>query len=229
MSAPRIGILSLDTRFPRIAGDVGNPDSYPFPVRIERVAGATPERVVHQRAEGLVEAFAAVGQRLAAEGCEALVTTCGFLSLRQSELAAALPVPVATSALMQLPLIQQMLPAGRITGIVTASERSLTPAHLTGVGADPQTPIVGVEEGGAFSATFVGNGDRLDVAAARTEVVAAALRLVATQPRLGAILLECANMGPYARDVQHATHLPVFDMVGLVRWLHQALDQPAYL
>lgn len=223
-----IGILSLDTRFPRIRGDVGNPDSYPFPVRIARVAGATPERVVLGGAEGLVEAFVRAGLGLVAEGCGALVTTCGFLALRQRDLAAALPVPVATSALLQLPMIAAMLPAGRKVGVVTASERALGPAHLAAVGADSDTPIAGVAEGGAFSRTFVGNADALDVEAARGEVVEAARRLAEKRPDLGAILLECANMGPYAADVQRSAGLPVFDMVGLVNWLRHGLAQPRY-
>lgn len=223
-----IGILSLETQFPRIRGDVGNPETYPFPVKIQRVKGATPERVVHQRAEGLFEAFVATGRALVDEGCGALVTTCGFLTLMQQQLSDALPVPVATSALLQLPMLQRTLAKGKRIGIVTASGRSLTPDHLVAVGADPSTPIVGVAEGGAFSRTFVGNSDTLNVEAARQEVCEAAMKLRQQQPGLGAILLECANMGPYAADVQQLTGLPVHDMVGLVHWLHHGLVQPAY-
>jgi len=220
----RIGILSLETRFPRIPGDVGNPETWPFPVRIERVAGADPATVVHRRAEGLRDAFIAAGLRLVDDGVEVIVTTCGFLTLMQADLAEALPVPVATSALMQLPLLQRLMPAGRIVGVVTASARSLTPDHLRAVGADPDTPVVGVAEGGAFAGTFLGNLETLDVPAARQEVVTAALDLRAQHPDLGAILLECANMGPYACDVRAATGLPVHDMVGLVHWLHAGLQ-----
>lgn len=221
---PRIGILSLETRFPRIPGDVGNPQTWPFPVRIERVAGADPQRVVHDRAAGLRDAFIAAGYKLVDEGVEAIVTTCGFLTLMQAELSAALPVPVATSALLQLPLLQRLMPEGQRVGVVTASARALTADHLRAVGADPATPIAGVGEGGEFARTFLGNADTLDVDAARQEVVAAACGLRSRHSNLGAILLECANMGPYARDVRTATGLPVHDMVGLVHWLHAGLS-----
>ena len=220
---PRIGILALDTRFPRIPGDVGALETWPFAVRIVRVSGASPERVVHRRAEGLRDAFIDAGLRLAAEGVEVIVTTCGFLTLMQDDLAAALPVPVATSALIQLPMLQRLLPKGRRVGVVTASERSLTPDHLRAVGADPATPVVGVVDGGAFARTFLGNDDHLDIAAARREVMQAAQHLVAVHPDCGCILLECANMGPYAADVRAATGRMVHDMVGLVHWLHAGL------
>jgi Asp/Glu/hydantoin racemase len=183
---------------------------------------------VHHNAAGLIDRFIEAGQILAREGCAAIATTCGFLALHQQRLAEAIPVPVATSALLQLPQIVSMLPKGRIVGVITASERSLTPAHLAAVGADPATPIIGVPEGGAFSSAFVGNSTGLDVPGARAEVVTAALGLRERHPNLGAILLECANMGPYAIDVQRATGFPVFDMVGLICSLHQALSPPRY-
>ena len=37
-----IGILMLDTKFPRIPGDIGNALTFPFPVRYRKVSGATP-------------------------------------------------------------------------------------------------------------------------------------------------------------------------------------------
>ncbi len=219
----RIGILALDTRFPRIPGDVGNPATWPFPVRIEVVPGATPERVVHGQGKGLLPDFIAAGQRLVDEGVEVIVTTCGFLSLMQAELRAALPVPVVTSALMQLPLIAAMLPPGKVAGIVTASARSLTKAHLVAAGASPDVPVSGVPEDSEFARVFLGNRETLDEASARHDVLGAAQFLVETWPVVGAIVLECANMGPYAADVARETGLPVHDMVSLVRWLHQGL------
>lgn len=59
MQAP-IGILMLETRFPRVYGDAGNPATWPFPVAIRVVRDATPTRVIRDRARGLVDAFIAV-------------------------------------------------------------------------------------------------------------------------------------------------------------------------
>jgi Asp/Glu/hydantoin racemase len=46
---------------------------------------------------------------------------------------------------------------------------------------------------------------------------------VAAHPDLGAIVLECTNMPPYADDIRRATGLPVFDIVSLVTLAHGAL------
>ncbi len=93
-----LGILTLDTAFPRIPGDVGAPETFAFPVRLATVAGATVDDIVHRRHDMLLPRFVAAARQLAAEGCIGIATTCGFLARWQRELAAALNVPVLTSA-----------------------------------------------------------------------------------------------------------------------------------
>ena len=122
-----LGILMLEARFPRIPGDMGNATTWPFPVLYRVVRGATPQRVVLNEAEGLLDAFLATAAELVADGAEAITTNCGFLSLFQAELAAHVRVPVATSALIQVPWVQAMLPPGRRVGIITVSAGALTP------------------------------------------------------------------------------------------------------
>ena len=48
-----LGILSLDTKFPRIHGDIGNAETWPFPVLYKIVEGASPDMVVRKGAKGL--------------------------------------------------------------------------------------------------------------------------------------------------------------------------------
>src|SRR5436190_16661618 len=83
----RLGILMLEARFPRIPGDMGNAGTWPFPVLYRVVAGATPERVVTQKAHGLLDAFLQAGAELVRLGADGITTNCGFLSLYQTELA----------------------------------------------------------------------------------------------------------------------------------------------
>ena len=220
-----VGILMLDTRFPRIPGDMGHAATFPFPVRYHRVAGADPDRVVRGGAEGLLEPFVEGARRLEAEGVGAITTNCGFLVKFQRELAAAVRVPVFTSSLLLVPLVHAMLPPGRRIGILTVHAGSLTPAHLAGAGIGPEVSlaVAGLETEKEFTRVLLGNELVLDVNLAREEHVRVARRLVAEHPDVGAIVLECTNMPPYAADVQRETGRPVFDITSLVRMVHEAL------
>jgi hypothetical protein len=218
-----IGILSLETRFPRIPGDVGNALTWPFPVMIRAVSGASPGRVVAGRAEGLLDAFADAGNELVAEGAAGIVTTCGFLVLMQAALQARIPVPVATSALLQAPLLERLLPAGTRVGIVTACAASLSPDHLAAAGLSADAPVEGVAPSSHFADVFLRDAASLDAWAAERDVVDAAATLVSRRPDVAALVLECANMPPYAAVVRRATGLPVYDAVSFVAWFRAGL------
>ena len=219
-----LGILMLETRFPRIPGDMGNPATWPFPVLYRMVAGATAEKVVLGGARGLLPDFVAAARDLLAQGAQAITTTCGFLSIYQDRLARELGVPVATSAMLQVPWVQATLPAGRRVGVVTVSASSLTPAHLAGAGAPCDTPVAGVDDDGEFFRVIVRSEKlELDVALAEREVVEAARSLMARHPDVGAIVLECTNMPPYAAAVQAQTGVPVYDMYSMITWFHAGL------
>src|SRR3954452_14210235 len=129
-----VGILMLDTRFPRITGDMGNATTFPFPVRYHRVAGADPDLVVRRGAEGLLPAFIAGAQALEREGVGAITTNCGFLIKYQAELARAVRIPVFTSSLLLVPLVHRTLPAGQRIAIMTVNASTLTRDHLSAAG-----------------------------------------------------------------------------------------------
>jgi hypothetical protein len=220
-----VGILMLDTRFPRIPGDMGNAATFPFPVRYHRVAGAHPDLVVRRGAEGLLPAFIDGAQQLEREGVGAITTNCGFLVKYQHQLAAAVRVPVFTSSLLLVPLVHRMLAPGRSVGLMTVNSAGLTAEHLVGAGIGPEIPLVvaGMEGEKEFTRVLLDDELELDVDAAREEHVRVARRLMGDHPDIGAIVLECTNMPPYAADVQRVTGLPVFDIVSLVTMAHGAL------
>lgn len=218
-----LGILMLETRFARFDGDIGNPASFGFPVAFEVVEGAAARRVVRDRADGLLDAFVTAGQRLVARGAAGIMTSCGFLALHQAALATALPVPVATSSLLQVPLVERLLPAGRRVGVLTVSAADLTISHLTAVGAAADTAVGGLDPEGPFASALLGAETALDPALAEIELLAAADRLLARHPATGAIVLECTNMGPYAAALARHTGLPVFDVVAFAHWFYRGL------
>ena len=218
-----LGILTLDTAFPRIRGDLGAPDTFAFPVRHLRVAGATVDDVVHRRKDVLLPAFVAAGRELAANGCTGIATTCGFLARWQAELADALPVPVLASALLQVPLVERMIGRSGSVGIVTYSAADLPGDVLTGAGVDPSTPVEGVDPDGYFATTIREGAATLDAARMEADTLAAAHALAARHRDLAAIVLECANMPPYRAAVASALGLPVFDARLAVEWFHAGL------
>jgi hypothetical protein len=219
----RVGILMLESRFPRIPGDMGNALTWPFPVLYKMVPGATPARVVHDKAEGLLDDFLAAAAELVRLGADGITTTCGFLSLYQREIAAHVGVPVATSSLMQIPLIERLLPPARRVGVVTVSAASLTREHFLAAGADPQTPVVGTEEGREFTRAILGDEERLDAALAERDILEAGERLLAQYPATGAVVLECTNMVPYARALSEHLRLAVFSIHNFVTWFQAGL------
>lgn len=218
-----VGILMLDARFPRIPGDMGNALTWPFPVHFRVVRNATPDHVVRRNAEGLLDAFVEAGQDLVDMGVSGITTNCGFLSLFQDDLKARLNVPVAASSLMQVPMLQSLLPPGKRVGILTVSGPSLTSAHLEAAGIALDTPIVGTETGDEFTRVLLDNEERLDVGKARADNIAAAQRLVREHSDIGAIVLECTNMVPYAADISRATGLPVHSIYSFVLWFQAGL------
>jgi hypothetical protein len=217
-----LGILMLDTQFPRILGDVGNVDTWHFPVRYGVVASATPNAIVCSDIEPFVQSFIAEGQNLIAQGCTGIATTCGFLALIRPRLAAALGVPVAASALEQAGQVQAMLPARQTVGVLTISAASLTSAHLDVADAPKDARVHGLD-GSQFAASILGNETTLNVDLARQEMVAAAQEMIAGAPQVGAIILECTNMVPYARDIARATGRPVYSIYTYLTWFHAGL------
>jgi hypothetical protein len=193
------------------------------------VSGATPEKVVLKGAAGLLPDFIDGAKELVRLGAEAITTNCGFLSLFQKEIAAAVGVPVATSSLMQVPWVQATLPPGKRVGLVTVSGSTLSPAHLEAAGVPLDAPLVGTENGKEFFRVLIkAEKDDMDVAQAERDVVEAGKELVARRPEVGAIVLECTNMPPYAAALQAEVGLPVYDIYSMITWFHAGLRPRAF-
>lgn len=218
-----LGILMLDTRFPRIKGDIGNAQSFDFPVIFRRMEGigSTDAVTAHPDRPRVLAALAANARALADEGAIGLSTSCGFLALYQEDLSALSPVPVATSALLHIKRL-----AGKRVGVLTASARNLTPAHFAAVGAPTDTPFVGLPEDSSFAKTFIGNATTLDRDRVEREVVTATRELLVRHPGIDTIVFECTNLPPYKKAVQDAAGLPVLDVLDLLKDFRAALDAP---
>ena len=214
--SPRLGVIMLDTRFERPVGDIGNPASFRFPVAYRVIPGASAARAVRGDPSAFLPAFIEAGRALAAEGATLIATSCGFLSMFQRDLDAALPVPVLTSALLHHARIEAGLGPGEACGIMTIDAEALSDAHLRAAGVRPNAPVEGLAADGALAGAVFGNCPHLNRPAVEAEMIACARRLVERAPGLGAILLECTNMGPYAEAVSRAEGIPVYSVVDAV-------------
>ena len=207
-----LGVLMLDTRFPRPMGDIGNPETFRragIPVRFVTIAGASPQRVVREADSELLQPFLEAAMALEAAGAAVIATSCGFLAAYQAVLARSVKVPVITSSLLQVARYAQ-------PGIVTIDAPSLTASVLEGAGVPAGTPIEGVAAGCEFRQRILSNDGTMDLARAEQDVVSAAVRLTRRHPELTDIVLECTNMPPYRDAVARATGRAVHDIETLL-------------
>jgi hypothetical protein len=227
-----VGVLMLDTKFPRLLGDIGNARTWPFPVLYRVVRGAIPERLaVSEPDPALLEPMIDTVLDLEAGGVRAILTSCGFLAAYQPRLAAAVSVPVFTSALLQVPMAAQCIQPGQRVAIVTA-RTVLNDQHFAGTGwsaADIQVVQVAPPDDGPFAATFVGNAPEYEPAEVRTEVAELIRSMLTRHPEVGAIVLECANLAPFSQTVREISGLPVFDLYTLGMHAYLATSGPDML
>jgi len=227
--APLIGIIMLDTTFPRIVGDIGNPDTFSFPVQYKVVAGAIPERVVIDADPLLLQPFIKTAQQLEREGVKAIGTSCGFLAMFQRELNDSVAVPVYTSSLLQAHFFKTIIAKDQKIGILTARSQSLTSKHFVGVGIDIYPlAVFGMDDSEEFRSVFIEGKADIDIAKCRQEMVSAAKNLVSLHPDVGAIVLECTNMPPFAKDIQDVVNLPVFDVVTMINYIQASTRQQTF-
>ncbi len=219
-----IGVLMLDSTFPRICGDIGNARTWDFPVLYKKVEGGTPKKVVLDLTLEDIQPFIEGARELEAAGVKAITTSCGFLALFQEELSNGVSIPVFTSALLFVPMLSRMLGKNKKIGILTANKKTLTQQHLKSVGIENiPCKIVGLEEGEMFTNFTVQNWNHVDVEACRRELIEAAKELT-MDGDIGIVVLECTNMPPYTRDIQEVVGLPVFDIVMLTNMFYRAMN-----
>lgn len=227
-----IGILMLDTIFPRIPGDIGNALSYPFPVRYKVVKDAFCERIMGDQVdEELLAPFIKAAQELEAEGCKAITTSCGFLAGFQRKLADSVHIPVFTSGLILVPLVWSMINHDQTIGIFTERAAHLGEYHFNQLGwssKDIPVHVTGMLEDSPFPALFIGNQmseDREILEACMLEMTERHMR---EHPDTGAIVFECTNFGPFSQKVQEIAKVPVFGINQLLEWMQSCVNMRSY-
>jgi aspartate/glutamate racemase len=225
-----IGVLCLESYFPKPPGHIKNPSSLPFPVLYEMIDGITVPDLLNNPTPEMLEPFIKGAQKLEREGVRAITGSCGFLALFQSELAAAVNIPVFASSLIQVPLAFQMTGAKAPVGIMTAAAKSLTPAHMQGVGAAHVPHVVqGLDDTIEFASVILRNErTQMDLSKVEQEVLDAARTMHSQHPEIRSVVLECTDLPPYAAEIQAALRLPVFDLTTLACMAHNVVSRTPY-
>lgn len=224
----KIGVLMLDTYFPRVPGDIGNAETFDFPVLYKHVQ-IPPDEVVLRLKDSDVSVFIEAAKELQKQGVQAIFTSCGFLAMFQDRIREALDVPFIASNLMIIPFVRKMLPPGKEVGVMTVNSDTLQRRHFAGVGAEDVPKIVyGLQTESEFTSQILKNSSKMDIDLCRSEHIRVAEKMMKEHPNIGAIVLECTNMPPYAADIQRVTGVPVFDICSLIRYIHSILSQPTY-
>jgi len=225
-----VGILQLDCSLPFIPGDVDNATTYGYPVVYRAIPGLSTASCLRGAPE-MTEAVVRAACDFETQGVRVISSDCGFMLQFQAAVREAVRIPVALSPMLQLPVIASSLARGRPIGIVTADSGNLTPEFLARAGlATPDHPLVirGLQDQPEFRSAVFDEKGTLDAGLIQTEVVSVALDMQRMHPGLGAILLECSMLPPYACAVQRALGLPVFDFVTMINQFHQATHQRGY-
>ena len=217
-----IGVLSTESYFPKPPGHIKNPSSMPFTLSYEVIQGLTVPALLNNPSDDMIAPLLVAARRLEASGVKAITGSCGFLALFQRQIAAAVNVPVCVSSLLLAPMIHAM--TARPVGVITASKDALTSAHLDAVGAaHVPLEIEGMEHSAEFTEVILNNErNDMDLDVIEAALLAAGQRLVARAPKIGAVLLECTDLPPYAAPLQRAIQRPVFDIISLTQMVHTA-------
>ena len=158
---------------------------------------------------------------------KAITTSCGFNAYYQESLAAAVPEVVFTSSLLQVPFAQTIVGSKGKVAILTANANDLKEEHLTRANITQRDNLVILSmhnqpewsrlysnpDGGAFKLEAI------------TDEIADVLRKgLEEHPDIGAVVLECTDLPPYASRLREEFGLPVFDFNSLMGHIAMALN-----
>jgi len=221
-----IGIIVLGVWYPLVSGNVANATTFSFPVHYKLIEGGLSDKILSpEPVPVLSEQTIAAGKELEQQGCRAIVGACGYFANYQPEVAAALNVPCFLSSLMQIPMISRSLKPGQKVGIICADGDALAPAPaLENCGVnDRSTVVIAGAQGLSQMQNINQDTGHLNSAKFEQELVDLSKQTVSENPDIGAILLECSDMPPYAWAIQKAVRLPVFDFTTMINWVYDAV------
>jgi len=233
-----LGIIVLDDPYPGFPGDVRNASAFPYPVQYEIAEDVDNYTLVWKEDKSpCLEPIKRAAKKLERMGCRAIAAECGYFAYFQKEIAGYVDVPVFMSSLLQVPFIQRVIGPKKAVGIVCAQKRFLTETHLQNVGIDLSSSffIAGAQdEYGCPEFDNLWDPEKrpecpeISYEKAEKDMIRVCSDFYKANPHIGAFMLECTGMQPFARAVQREVDLPVFSWGTLLDYAYAAVVHRDY-
>ncbi|MCP4302091.1 MAG: aspartate/glutamate racemase family protein [Gammaproteobacteria bacterium] len=216
-----IGILCIPGVSALIPGNVQNAQTFTFPVKYQVLRDVQFEQIA-KGDKAVVPAIVKAAESLVDDGVGAIVGACGSLGHYQSVVANAVAVPVFMSILTQVPLLLNSLGENQSLAIVFATKTAFSPLIQRECGIDDLSRIVQIDLIDCPSFIDMTQGDKpLDGDALLAQIISKVEAEI--DDSVGAIMLQCSDLPPFAVEIQHHFGLPVFDMTGLIDWVYRSV------
>jgi len=231
-----LGTLILDEVYPAFPGDLRNPSAYPYPMQLGVVKGIDCDMLIRGKdktpcRQPILDAAA----ELERFGCRALVAECGYFGYFQKDVRNHVDIPVFMSSLIQFNWIQQTISDSKSIGIICAEKNHLSDAHLAAADIDLNSNFIVAGARDEYSCPQFESLWNHNLGPAEglyneneKELVEIATHFVGKNPGIGALLLECTSMTPFARAIQRAVDLPVFSWGTLLDYAYSVVVHRDY-
>lgn len=221
-----IGLICLDSSFPKPVGHIRNPATVKFPIVSKVLKGLSVKKMVSENTPSIQDVFMEAATALEKEGVSAITGSCGFMAIYQKQIADSVSVPVFMSSLIQIPMVSRMLRRDQKIGVITANKNNLSVAHFKAVGAE-QAPIVvaGMENQNEFKDVILeGSRDDLDFRKLEEELFCVTTNLISNHKETGALVLECTDLTCFANSLRKRFGLPIYDLITLTQMIYSGIS-----
>jgi hypothetical protein len=124
--------------------------------------------------------------------------------------------PVFMSSLLQVPVAQRLIGPDKVVGIMMAQKDKLLPRHLEAVGIQTGSNYVAMDDGGCpefqnlWYAPTRPDPPQAFYDKAQEDFLEVGVNFFKAHSDMGAMVLECTGMSPFARVLQREIDLPIF-------------------
>jgi hypothetical protein len=226
---PPLGILMLEGKMSTVPGCMAAEETFPYPV-VRKVVRGSRTPLSADQAWGMLPLYVEAARELEREGVGAITANCGLIALMQRELAAAVKVPVVTSALLMVPAVWRMVGYRRV-GILTFFTDAVSERNYEASGwSSEEVPVAlgGVGEHESWREFLRTKEVPPELRERLTADLLTVVRgMLAEHPDIGAFVSECTMLPTCLQAVRDEIGLPVYDILTVLDVAMSGHHRPA--